>query len=183
MLAMWKYGEFRELTKITKIFSSVNINQSIIKFYLARFADISSGEMFIILNLLTIWRPEISYDTVSRWYEGLIMKLSDGCFLLVYWWNVVTLFQANGHRLSLDCLEDLGIPDIKDRILDIVRKMKELKIDDNEYTCLKFLILLNPGNWVTIIFWSNLSSVLCTQKINFWLLKCCNDNLKIQINK
>lgn len=58
---------------------------------------------------------------------------------------LIFVFQANGHKLSLECLDDLGVSDIKDRILDIVRKMKELKIDDNEYTCLKFLILLNPG--------------------------------------
>ena len=53
--------------------------------------------------------------------------------------------QANGYKLSLECLDDLGLSDMKDRILEIVRKMKELKIDENEYTCLKFLILLNPG--------------------------------------
>ncbi|XP_060595768.1 nuclear receptor subfamily 5 group A member 2-like isoform X1 [Ruditapes philippinarum] len=75
------------------------------------------------------------------WSEILILDLAHR--LLRQTWSG-ELILANGHRLSLDCLEDLGIPDIKDRILDIVRKMKELKIDDNEYTCLKFLILLNP---------------------------------------
>ena len=38
---------------------------------------------------------------------------------------------------------------MKDKILDLVRKMKELKIDMNEYICLKFLILLNPGKFFT----------------------------------
>ena len=40
--------------------------------------------------------------------------------------------------------------DMKDKILDLVRKMKELKIDNNEYICLKFLILLNPGNYTHV---------------------------------
>jgi len=47
--------------------------------------------------------------------------------------------------LSLESLDDLGLGDLRERIVEIVRKMKEVKIDDNEYTCLKFLILLNPG--------------------------------------
>ena len=51
----------------------------------------------------------------------------------------------NGHSLNLDCLDELGLSDMKDKIIDLVRKMKELKIDINEYICLKFLILLNPG--------------------------------------
>ena len=59
-----------------------------------------------------------------------------------------SIFQVSGHRLSLDCLDELGLMDMKDKILDLVRKMKELKIDNNEYICLKFLILLNPGNYI-----------------------------------
>ena len=51
----------------------------------------------------------------------------------------------SGHSLNLDCLDELGLSDMKDKIIDLVRKMKELKIDINEYICLKFLILLNPG--------------------------------------
>jgi len=54
-------------------------------------------------------------------------------------------FQGNGYMLSLESLDDLGLGDLRERIVEIVRKMKEVKIDDNEYTCLKFLILLNPG--------------------------------------
>ncbi|KAL4219633.1 nuclear receptor subfamily 5 [Mactra antiquata] len=77
----------------------------------------------------------------SCWSEILILDLAQR--LLRQIWSG-ELILANGQKLNLDCLEELGIGDMKDRILDIVRKMKELKIDDNEYTCLKFLILLNP---------------------------------------
>nr|UJP31521.1 putative steroidogenic factor 1 [Ensis directus] len=77
----------------------------------------------------------------SSWSEILILDLAHR-FLRQIWSGELIL--ANGHKLNMDCLDDLGLSDMKDRILDIVRKMRELKIDDYEYTCLKFLILLNP---------------------------------------
>lgn len=54
------------------------------------------------------------------------------------------VLMGNGQRLNLECLDKLGLSDCKDKIRDMVRKMKELKIDINEYLCLKYLILLNP---------------------------------------
>lgn len=75
------------------------------------------------------------------WSEILILDLAHR-FLRQIWSGELIL--ANGHKLNLDCLDDLGLSDMKDRILELIRKMKELKIDDYEYTCLKFLILLNP---------------------------------------
>ena len=59
--------------------------------------------------------------------------------------SVACFLQLNGKKLTLDCLDRLGLPAAKESIFDLVRKMKELKIDINEYLCLKFLILLNPG--------------------------------------
>lgn len=75
------------------------------------------------------------------WSEILILDLAQR-LLRQIWSGELTL--ANGHKLNLETLDILGIPDMKDRVIDIVRKMRDLKIDDNEYTCLKFLILLNP---------------------------------------
>ena len=76
----------------------------------------------------------------------------------------------NGHSLSLDSLDELGLSDMKDKIIDLVRKMKELKIDMNEYICLKFLILLNPGmNTMYICLnFLNLLSLLLQFKINYF---------------
>ena len=54
-------------------------------------------------------------------------------------------FQPNGQRINFDILDKLGLGDVKARLYELIKKMKELKIDDYEYACLKFLILLNPG--------------------------------------
>nr|UJP31525.1 putative steroidogenic factor 1 [Mya arenaria] len=75
------------------------------------------------------------------WSEILLLDLAQR--LLKHAWGG-ELILGNGYKLSLDSLDELGLTDMKERILDIARKMKELKIDEHEYTCLKFLILLNP---------------------------------------
>ncbi|XP_052222659.1 nuclear receptor subfamily 5 group A member 2-like isoform X2 [Dreissena polymorpha] len=77
----------------------------------------------------------------SSWSEILILDLAHR--LLRHTWGG-ELVLSNGFKLSLACLDTLGLGEMKDRILDIVHKMRDLKIDENEYTCLKFLILLNP---------------------------------------
>ena len=72
-------------------------------------------------------------------------------------------FQGNGQRLNLECLDKLGLSDCKDKIRDMVRKMKELKIDINEYLCLKYLILLNPGESICLkyLILLNLGESIC----------------------
>ncbi|XP_048756337.2 nuclear receptor subfamily 5 group A member 2-like isoform X3 [Ostrea edulis] len=75
------------------------------------------------------------------WSEILILDLVHR-LVRDTWSGEVTLL--NGKKLTLDCLDKLGLGAAKESIFDLVRKMKELKIDINEYLCLKFLILLNP---------------------------------------
>ena len=47
--------------------------------------------------------------------------------------------------VSIDALDQVGLSDVKERLVDLASKFRELKLDHNEFTCLKFLILLNPG--------------------------------------
>ena len=47
--------------------------------------------------------------------------------------------------VSLDILNFIGLEDSRERLQEILKKFRDLKVDHNEYTCLKFLILLNPG--------------------------------------
>nr|UJP31527.1 putative steroidogenic factor 1 [Solemya velum] len=75
------------------------------------------------------------------WSEVLILDFVQR-MVMNSWSTEVHL--SNGQKMSLDCLDKLGLGDLKDRVLELVRKMRELKIDVNEYICLKFLILLNP---------------------------------------
>ena len=50
-----------------------------------------------------------------------------------------------GHMVDIDILHRLGLGDTKDRLTELIVKFRELEFDANEFTCLKFLILLNPG--------------------------------------
>jgi len=45
-----------------------------------------------------------------------------------------------------------------DQVVELVRKLRVLEFDVNEYLCLKFVILLNPG------------------KTNYWYLKLTKQN-------
>ncbi|XP_041368284.1 nuclear receptor subfamily 5 group A member 2-like isoform X2 [Gigantopelta aegis] len=77
----------------------------------------------------------------NSWSEILILDL-------VYrqvqdsWSSEIIL--SNGQRINFDILDKLGLGDVKARLYELIKKMKELKIDVYEYACLKFLILLNP---------------------------------------
>lgn len=51
----------------------------------------------------------------------------------------------SGHLVSVDLLEMVGVSDLKMKLLDLIVKMKSLDLHHDEVTCLKFLVLLNPG--------------------------------------
>jgi len=51
---------------------------------------------------------------------------------------------VNNHYVNYGVLDYLGLGECKDRLVELLRKFRDLKIDQNEYICLKFLILLNP---------------------------------------
>ena len=53
--------------------------------------------------------------------------------------------QPVGPNIGLDILDKLGLGDVKSKLFDLIKKGKDLKMDFNEYMCLKFIILLNPG--------------------------------------
>lgn len=46
-------------------------------------------------------------------------------------------------------MDKLGLGDVRVRLFELIKKSRELKLDYNEYMCLKFLILLNPGKSLT----------------------------------
>ena len=39
----------------------------------------------------------------------------------------------------------MDLAECKERLQKLIANFRDLKLDQNEYTCLKFLILLNPG--------------------------------------
>jgi nuclear receptor subfamily 5 group A protein 2 len=53
--------------------------------------------------------------------------------------------QQGGPVLNFETLDKLGLGDVRLRLFELIKKSRELKLDYNEYMCLKFLILLNSG--------------------------------------
>ncbi|XP_074654042.1 nuclear receptor subfamily 5 group A member 2-like [Tubulanus polymorphus] len=80
------------------------------------------------------------------------MKLLQSCWsellIIEYISRLVKLRNSQSplrHDVShLEFLVKIGLPDVKTRLLELGRNFDELKADIYEYTCLKFLILLNP---------------------------------------
>lgn len=52
----------------------------------------------------------------------------------------------NGQKFDLLGLGLLGVPQLADHFNEIQNKLQELKFDVGDYICIKFLLLLNPGN-------------------------------------
>jgi len=50
-----------------------------------------------------------------------------------------------GDTVSVDALGIVGVSSLKDRLTELVRRVRELRLDLNEYICLKYILLLNPG--------------------------------------
>ena len=64
----------------------------------------------------------------------------------------------NGQKFDLLSLALLGVPQVADQLHRVTARLQELKVDTNDYICLKFLLLLNPGEFNIIflfIFQSN----------------------------
>ena len=53
--------------------------------------------------------------------------------------------QMTGHTVHIDILTRMDLAECKERLQKLIANFRDLKLDQNEYTCLKFLILLNPG--------------------------------------
>jgi len=68
----------------------------------------------------------------------------------------------NGQKFDLLCLGLLGVPSLADAFAELAAKLAELKFDVSDYVCLKFLMLLNPGQQRAkpIIFQNQLKIVL-----------------------
>lgn len=53
----------------------------------------------------------------------------------------------NGQKFDLLSLGLLGVPSLRDRFTQVTLKLQELKFDMSDYICVKFLLLLNPGEY------------------------------------
>ena len=55
--------------------------------------------------------------------------------------------KVTGHVLPVDVLVHVGLSSVCDQLQELVRRIRALRLDASEYTCLKFVILLNPGDY------------------------------------
>lgn len=55
----------------------------------------------------------------------------------------------NGQVFNLLSLGLLGVPQLSDYFNELQNKLQDLKFDMGDYVCMKFLILLNPGEYTT----------------------------------
>lgn len=58
----------------------------------------------------------------------------------------------NGQKFDLLSLALLGVPQEINELHHVTARLQELKIDSNDYICLKFLLLLNPGKSLNLLF-------------------------------
>ena len=58
----------------------------------------------------------------------------------------------NGQKFDLLALALLGSPQLSDQFNELSAKLQDLKFDLSDYVCLKFLLLLNPGEELLSIF-------------------------------
>jgi len=58
---------------------------------------------------------------------------------------------VTGHYVSVAVLERVGLGSaLCDQLLELVRRVRQLRLDANEYICLKYIILLNSGTQTVI---------------------------------
>jgi len=62
----------------------------------------------------------------------------------------VSVVQVTGHFVSVAILERVGLGALCDQLLELVRRVRQLRLDANEYICLKYILLLNSGTQLTL---------------------------------
>lgn len=58
----------------------------------------------------------------------------------------------NGQKFDLLALALLGVTESSDQLHAVTARLSELKLDPVDYICLKFLLLLNPGQFQCLIY-------------------------------
>ena len=56
----------------------------------------------------------------------------------------------NGQKFELLSLALLGVPSMAEKFMEVSNTMKQLSFDPADYVCLKFILLLNSGKFITV---------------------------------
>jgi nuclear receptor subfamily 5 group A protein 3 len=81
----------------------------------------------------------------------------------------------NGQKFELLSLALLGVPSMAETFQEITNKFTALKFDSADYVCLKFVLLLSPGNdYTEVKNLNNRSHVQeCSEQVHRILLEYC----------
>ena len=96
----------------------------------------------------------------------LIKKVDDQMKLLQHAWSDLLILDhlhqrlhnhlpdesslPNGQKFDLLSLSLLGCPSLADPLHDVTQRLTEIRFDVPDYVCLKFLLLLNSGSFITL---------------------------------
>jgi len=65
-----------------------------------------------------------------------------------------------GDMVPIDALSLFSVPSLKDRLTELVRRVRELRLDLKEYVCLKYILLLNPGQTYSVFYCSEIVMII-----------------------
>ena len=75
----------------------------------------------------------------------------------------------NGQKFQLLSLALLGVPSMAETFQEIANKFTALKFDSADYVCLKFVLLLNLGEWATTTLNSSIIEcfIRCNESLDY----------------
>ncbi|XP_013388792.1 steroidogenic factor 1 isoform X2 [Lingula anatina] len=136
----------------------------VINFLLDQIPKVASGDVQPLLMILCKLADQMLFLLVD-WARAALffkdLKVEDQMKLLQNSWSELLIMDflfkqmknkswpsdivlPTGQLLRAEYMNSLDVVDIKNRLSDLVKKFQELKLDHNEYLCLKYLLLLNP---------------------------------------
>lgn len=129
--------------------ASANVKDQVTNFMIQVMCKLCDQALFVLVNWARrahLFREIVVEDQMrlleSCWSELLLLELVYN--QLDYLSESNHLIMVTGHVVNVAILDQLGLRDIADQVSELVRKFRNLRLDKNELTCLKFIILLNP---------------------------------------
>jgi len=98
-----------------------------------------------LCSVLSVLWCECQYEWHVSCLSARLVYFLCGCGWVVVDRARLSVCQVTGHFVSVTILERVGVGPLCDQLLELVRRVRQLRLDANEYICLKYIILLNSG--------------------------------------
>lgn len=119
--------------------------------------------LFLVLDSSKLVVKRMKRDERVKQCDIRLLKVDDQMKLLQHSWSDMLVLDHlhqrmhnglpdettlhNGQKFDLLCLGLLGVPSLAEHFNELQNKLAELKFDVPDYICVKFLLLLNPGQY------------------------------------